>query len=61
VKDNDDRPLLQGNKNVEFISEMMEKRRKRYEQAADVVVQTDGKEIAQICQEILGQIETIGE
>ncbi len=61
VKGNDDRPLLQGNKNVDFISEMMEKRRERYEQAADVVVHTDGKEIAQICHEILERIETIGE
>lgn len=61
VKDSDDRPLLQGNKNVAFISDMMEKRREKYEQAADVIVHTDGKEIAEICKEILEQVETVGE
>ena len=36
VKDSDERPLLNGNKNVEFIEKMMEGRREKYEAAADI-------------------------
>jgi len=61
VKDDNSRPLLQGNKTVEFISEMMEKRRSKYESAADIVVQTDGKQVADICNEILKKIDRQGE
>lgn len=56
VKDNTDRPLLNGNMNVAYISELMEKRRPRYEAAADVVVATDGKDVTQICAEIIGKL-----
>lgn len=58
VKDDDNRPLLRGNKNVEFISDMMEKRRAKYEGAADVVIHTDGKQVDEICKEIF---EKVGE
>lgn len=58
VKDDDNRPLLRGNKNVEFISNMMEQRRPKYEGAADFVIQTDGKAADVICKEIF---EKIGE
>lgn len=61
VKDDDNRPLLRGNKNVEFISDMMEKRRSKYESAADVVIQTDGKEVDVICKEIIEKVEKVGE
>ena len=61
VKDDDARPLLQGNKNVTFIRDMMERRRTAYEKAADAVISTDGKEIGQICEEILNKIEVVGE
>lgn len=61
VKDDDNRPLLRGNKNVEFISDMMEKRRPKYESAADVVIQTDGKEVDVICKEIIEKVEKVGE
>ena len=53
VKDSDDRPILRGNKNVDFIAKLMEKRRSIYENAADVVVNTDGKSIYQVCEEII--------
>lgn len=56
VKDDDNRPLLRGNKNVEFISEMMEKRRAKYEAAADVVISTDGKDVETICKEIIEKV-----
>ena len=41
VKDNHDRPLLENNKTVPFIADLMEKRRAKYEAAADIVIQTD--------------------
>lgn len=47
------RPVLNGNMNVEYIKELMEKRRERYELAADIAVATDGKSADEICQEIL--------
>ena len=56
VKDDTSRPLLQGNKTVAYIREMMDKRRDYYENAAEVVVWTDGKQIAEICSEIFEQI-----
>lgn len=57
VKDDDNRPLLRGNKNVAFISDMMEKRRPKYEAAADVVIHTDGKEVQEICREIMEKVQ----
>ena len=53
VKNNHDRPLLENNKNVDFISDLMEKRRSKYEAAADIVIQTDGKSAFEICEEII--------
>lgn len=53
VKDSHDRPVLNGNMNVEYISELMEKRRERYEMAADIIIATDGKSVDEICNEIL--------
>jgi len=52
---------LQGNKNIAFINDMLEKRRPKYESAADVVIQTDGKMVTEICYEILKKIERRGE
>ena len=53
VKDNDDRPLLRGNMNVEYISNLMEVRRPKYEAAADIVICTDGKSVEEIAEEIV--------
>ncbi len=53
VKDSQNRPILNGNMNVEFIRGLMEKRRERYETVADVLVATDGKSKEDICGEIL--------
>ena len=52
AKDNHDRPLLEGNKNVDFIAELMEKRREKYEAASDIVIETDGKDKLEICEEL---------
>lgn len=56
VKDDDARPLLKGNKTVEFIQNMMDKRRTQYEQAADIIIHTDGKSVENICDEIIKEI-----
>ena len=46
------RPLLNGNMNVEYIAQLMEKRRAVYEKAADVTIVTDDKELSDIIAEI---------
>ncbi len=56
IKDDDSRPLLKGNKNVEFIQNMLNERIPKYQLAADIVVETDGKSLEDICKEILGNI-----
>lgn len=53
VKYSTNRPLLNGNMNVEYIKGLMERRREAYENAADVVISTDGKWKSQIVEEIL--------
>ena len=56
VKENESRPLLEGKKNVEDIQNLMEKRRARYEAAADVIVATDDKTVLQICEELIQKL-----
>lgn len=53
VQDNHDRPLLEGNKNVAFIADLMEKRREKYIAASDLVIETDGKTELEICEELV--------
>lgn len=43
VRCSTNRPLLNGNMNVEYISELMLKRVDKYEKAADVILCVDGK------------------
>lgn len=56
VGENHDRPLLEGNKNVSFIEEMLKKRKDRYEAAADLIVATDGRTKEEICDEIIEKV-----
>ena len=42
--------------NVEYIASLMEKRREKYEKTADIVIATDGKNISQICEEMLQKL-----
>lgn len=53
VKDSDERPILNGNMNVGYIAQLMEARREKYEAAADIIIHTDHKDKAEICQEII--------
>ena len=57
MKDDHSRPLLEGNKTVDYIAELMEKRREKYETAADIVVATDGRSAEEICEEIIGKLQ----
>lgn len=56
VKDSDERPLLRGRKNTEYISELMEIRRPKYRAAADVIVDTDNKSVEEIAEEIVAKL-----
>ena len=56
VKDNHDRPLLENHKSVDYIAELMEKRRPKYEAAADIRVATDGRSAKEICEDIIRQL-----
>ncbi len=60
VKDSEDRPLLNGHKNTDYIEELMGKRREKYEAAADFVIKTDNKSVDIICADIISQMESIG-
>lgn len=53
VKDSTNRPILNGNMNVEYIAGLMEKRRTLYEGAADITITTDGKSVDEITDEII--------
>jgi shikimate kinase len=53
VRYSTNRPLLNGNMNVEYIAGLMEKRRALYESAADVTISTDKKTTVEIVKEIL--------
>lgn len=59
IKDNHDRPLLEGHMNVDYIRDLMEQRRPKYEAAADLIVQTDGKTAPEICSEIVKKLDSI--
>lgn len=61
VKDSHDRPLLENNKNVPYISELMEKRRIKYEEAADIIIETDGKDELEICEELVQKLLELDE
>ena len=53
VKDSTDRPLLNGNMNIPYIRQLMEKRRPFYEKAATIKIATDGKTVTEIAKEII--------
>lgn len=56
LKDSTDRPILRNNMNVEFIGNLMEKRRAKYEAVADITVETDGRMATEICEEIISKL-----
>lgn len=61
VQDSHDRPLIEHNKTVPYIAALMEKRREKYEAAADLIIQTDGKTVPAICDEIITRLSELDE
>lgn len=53
VKNFTNRPVLNGNMNVEYIAQLMEKRKTAYESACQVKIATDGKTPNVIAMEII--------
>ncbi len=51
-----ERPILNGNMNVEYIEMLMKRREDAYRYAADLTILTDGKELAEITDEIIKKL-----
>ena len=56
VRYSDERPILNNNMNVNFISELMKKREEKYLHAADLIIDTDKKSIEEVCEEIISSL-----
>ena len=56
VKNSNERPLLNGHKDVDYIEGLMEARREKYEAAADIIVETDQKSVLQICEDLIQKL-----
>lgn len=56
VRYSNERPILNGNMNVEFISNLMKQREPKYLNASDIIVSTDKKTINEICEEIVSKL-----
>ena len=59
VKDSTERPLLNGNMRIDFIRDLMESRREKYEIAADIKIDTTDKDIIEICEELLHKLSAL--
>lgn len=57
VRDSNERPILNGHMDVDYIAGLMEKRRALYETAADITVVTDGRTREELCAEIIRRLE----
>ncbi len=58
VKDSNERPILNGNMNVEYIAELMEARRPFYEKAASVIIDTSHMGIEQVAEAVLVAVKS---
>lgn len=56
VKDTTNRPLLNDHMNVEYIATLMEQRKPKYEEAADLTIVTDQKTVAEVCKEMVDKL-----
>lgn len=52
VKRSENRPVLKGRKTMEGIRELMEQRRECYESAADFIVKSDNRSVAETAEEV---------
>ncbi len=58
VKDSRERPILNGNMNVEYIAELMEARRPFYEKAASVIIDTSHMGVEQVAEAVLVAVKS---
>lgn len=56
VKDSNERPILNGHMNVEYIEKLLEKRKEKYRTIADVTINTDHKTESEIVDEIIAKL-----
>lgn len=56
VKNSNNRPLLEGNKNIDFIRELMSKREDKYNYAADITVNVDNRAVGEIADEVYSEV-----
>ncbi len=56
VRHSHNRPLLEGNKNVDYIRELMSKREDKYKAAADFAVSVDDRAVDDIAEEIYKKV-----
>lgn len=56
VKNNNNRPILNDNMNLEYIYNLMEERKEKYLKAADIIIDTNNKSIDEICEKIIKMI-----
>lgn len=59
VQSSHDRPLLENNKTIEHITSLMQAREQAYQNAADIIVNTDGKSVFEICEEIVNKVQPL--
>lgn len=57
VESSHDRPLLENNKTVEHIAELMAQRESAYQAAADITIPTDGRDVFDICEDIIQKVK----
>ena len=57
VKDSTNRPLLNGNMNIPYITQLMEAREPKYRAAADIVIETDGCTPDEVADKIIKALE----
>ncbi|MCI5639880.1 MAG: shikimate kinase [Lachnospiraceae bacterium] len=56
VKDSTNRPLLNGNMNIPYITKLMDARAPKYQAAADAVIPTDGCTPEQVADKIIKEL-----
>ena len=59
VKGGTERPLLNGNMNEDYIAALMEKRRARYEEVADLMIDTTDKTIPEVCEAVIMHLPVV--
>ena len=56
VKDSTERPLLNGHMNESYIGKLMDRRKSRYEEVADYMIDTNGKTVPEVCEAIISAL-----